>query len=84
MEALTVELSEAQLDELASRVAARLAKPAPDRWLDTSEAAEYVGLHVDTLRRYAAEGTVPSEQHEQHCRRYFRQSELDAWREGQR
>jgi excisionase family DNA binding protein len=47
-----------------------------DRWLDLSEAAEYVGAHFTTLRRWADAGDVP-------CirtpggRRRFAQADLD-------
>ena len=51
-----------------------------DRWLDTRSAARYVGLHHDTLRKLAA-GAIPSEQDGPACKRYYRRSDLDRWRE---
>jgi excisionase family DNA binding protein len=71
---------------LAERVAARLAAPTPagDAWLDTRGAAEYLGLHRDTVRRLAAEPTVPSEQEGPGCKLFCRRSDLDAWRCGAR
>jgi excisionase family DNA binding protein len=74
-----------QLVELvADRVAARLAAPTPavDEWLDTRAAADYLGVHRDTVRRLAAERTVPSEQEGPGCKLFFRRSDLDAWRRG--
>lgn len=76
-----------QLVELvAERVAGRLTAPAPsgDEWLDTRGAAEYLGVHRDTVRRLAAERTVPSEQEGPGCKLFFRRSDLDAWRCGAR
>jgi excisionase family DNA binding protein len=74
-----------QLVELvAERVVARLVAPTPggDEWLDTRGAAEYLGVHRDTVRRLAAERTVPSEQEGPGCKLFFRRSDLDAWRCG--
>jgi excisionase family DNA binding protein len=73
----------AQLADLvAERVAARLAAPAgeADEWLDTRAASEYLGVHRDTVRRLAAERTVPSEQEGPGCKLFFRRSDLDEWR----
>jgi excisionase family DNA binding protein len=71
---------------VAERVAARLAAPATagDEWLDTREAAEYLGVHRDTVRRLAAERVMPSEQEGPGCKLFFRRSDLDAWRCGAR
>ncbi len=74
----------AQLAELvADRVAVRLATPrvsAKDEWLDTRRAAEYLGIHRDSLRRLAAERAIPTEQAGTGCKLYFKRSDLDAWR----
>lgn len=70
-------------DLVAEKVAARLVAPrseAADEWMDTRGAAEYLGIHRDSLRRLAAEGTIPSEQAGAGCKLFFRRSELDAWR----
>ena len=73
-----------QLAELvAERVADRLAAPsqdANDDWLDTRAAAEHLGVHRDTVRRLAAERSIPSEQDGPGCKLFFRRSDLDAWR----
>ena len=74
--------------ELAERVAQRIADKAPaardsvDEWLDSRHAAEYLGVHRDTLRKLAAERSIPSEQDGPGCKLYFRRSDLDAWRHG--
>jgi excisionase family DNA binding protein len=71
---------------VAERVVERLAAPkaTADEWLDTRSAAEYLGVHRDTVRRLAAERTVPSEQEGPGCKLFFRRSDLDAWRCGAR
>jgi excisionase family DNA binding protein len=53
-----------------------------DHWMDSRAAAEYLGVHRDTLRKLAATGAVPSEQDGSGSKRYFRQTALDRWREG--
>lgn len=69
-------------DLVAERLAVRLVPGAPtaDEWLDTRGAAEYLGVHRDTVRRLASERAVPSEQEGAGCKLYFRRSDLDAWR----
>jgi excisionase family DNA binding protein len=70
------------VEVLAERVAERLqaAPEAEDEWLDTRGAAEHLGVHRDTIRRLAAERTLPSEQEGPGCKLFFRRSDLDAWR----
>jgi excisionase family DNA binding protein len=74
------------LDAIAARVAAAItarltADPERgDEWLDSRHAAEYLGVHRDTLRKLAAERTIQYEQDGPGCKLYFRRSDLDAWR----
>ena len=76
------------LDHIADRLAAviteRLVVPdnRSDEWFDSRHAAEYLGVHRDTLRKLAAERAIPSEQDGPGCKLYFRRSDLDAWRNG--
>lgn len=76
------------IDQLADQVAAvvieRLAADEPESvdWLDCRHAAEYLGVHRDTLRKLAAERAIPSEQDSPGCKLYFRRGDLDAWRRG--
>jgi excisionase family DNA binding protein len=68
---------------VADRLAARLAEPQKqraDEWLDTRRAAEYLGIGCDSVRRLAAEGSIPTEQAAVGCKLYFRRSCLDEWR----
>ena len=81
------------LDALAARLAEPIARRVVElltqresdgsahRWLDTAAAAEYLGINRDTLRKLAAARTVPSEQEAPGCKRYFRRSDLDYWRQ---
>jgi excisionase family DNA binding protein len=81
------QLIEVLIDQLADRVAAalaqRLATPTADvgpEWLDSRAAAEYLGLHRDTLRKLAAERAIPAEQDGPGCKLFFRRNDLDEWR----
>ena len=72
------------VDRLAAAVAERLARhdSKTDEWFDSRHAADYLNLHRDTLRKLAAERTIPSEQDGPSCKLYFRRSDLDTWRRG--
>src|SRR5258708_4277421 len=75
------------LGQLADRVADRLASRSggshdeeDDCWLDTRRAAEYLGVHRETVRRLVAERVLPAEQAGTGCKLYFRRRDLDQWR----
>lgn len=74
--------------QLAGRVAAMVvtelsgSDERDDEWFDSRHAAEYLGIHRDTLRKLAAERSIPSEQDGPGCKLYFRRSDLDEWRHG--
>ena len=75
------------LDDLAQRVAAALARQLcnepdtkEDEWLDSQGAAQYLGLHPDTVRRLAAERAIPAEQDGPRCKLFFHRAALDEWR----
>ncbi len=79
---------EALVDKLVARVAAavvehlgRTASDDPAEWLDSRSAAEYLGVHRDTLRKLAAEHAIPVHQGGHGCKLFFRRSDLDEWRE---
>ena len=44
-----------------------------------SDDADDLGVDRDTLRKLAAERSIPSEQDAPRCKLYFRRSDLDAW-----
>lgn len=69
-------------DLVADRVIGMLtaAGGPQEEWLDARGAAEYLGVHRDTLRKLAAERSVPTHQERPGCKLYFRRRELDAWR----
>ncbi len=74
------------IDQFAQRVATAIASQlgvqhtTEDEWFDCRHAAEYLGVHRDTLRKLAAERAIPAEQDGRGCKLYFRRSDLDAWR----
>jgi len=74
------------VDRLADRIAFALLERLGaderegDDWPDSRHAAEYLGVHRDTLRKLAAEQAIPSEQDGPGCKLYFRRLDLDAWR----
>jgi excisionase family DNA binding protein len=71
------------VQRIADAVAARLAAESTDQddeWLDSRAAAEYLGVHRDTLRKLAAERAIPAEQDGRGCKLYFRRVALDEWR----
>jgi len=81
------QLLDVLIDQLADRVASALAErlttPTVDvapEWLDSRAAAQYLGLHRDTLRKLAAERAIPAEQDGPGCKLFFRRSDLDEWR----
>jgi len=78
------ELLDLLADRLADRLAAKMSagEQEQDRWLDTRSAAGYLGVHLDTIRRLAAEGMIPVQQAGAGCKLYFRRSDLDRWRSG--
>jgi excisionase family DNA binding protein len=53
-------------------------------WLDARGAAEYLGIHRDTLRKLAAQRAIPTHQDGPGCKLYFRRDELDEWRRSAR
>jgi excisionase family DNA binding protein len=50
------------------------------QWLDVRGAADYLGIHPDTLRKLAAQRSIPTHQDGPRCKLYFRRDELDEWR----
>jgi excisionase family DNA binding protein len=72
------------VERVAAAVAERIATQQPaserDEWLDSQEAAHYLGLHRDTLRRLAAARVIPAEQDGRGCKLFFHRAALDEWR----
>jgi excisionase family DNA binding protein len=88
--AVAADLIGALVNQLADRLVERLTattnllsvrEPSGGgEWFDSRHAAEYLGVHRDTLRKLAAERAIPSEQDGPNCKLYFRRSDLDTWR----
>jgi excisionase family DNA binding protein len=80
------DLSDDDLDRLADRIASRLGprlEPATDDgWMDSREAAEYLGISRDALKRHMAARSIPFAQDGPGSRCYFKRADLDAWRGG--
>ena len=75
------------LGQLADLVAERLLEHASEvatdqsvQWLDARGAADYLGVHPDTVRKLAASRALPAHQDGPRCKLYFRRTELDDWR----
>ncbi|MBV9193532.1 MAG: helix-turn-helix domain-containing protein [Solirubrobacterales bacterium] len=72
------------VERVAAAVVARLENGRGDQgdeWFDSAQAAEYLRLHRDTLRRLAAARAIPTEQDGRGCKLFFRRSALDDWRQ---
>ena len=81
--AVVDELITAIVERIADAVAARIAQASGDalpEWLDSRSAAEYLGLHPDTVRKLAAERAIPAEQDGPGCKLFFLRRDLDTWR----
>jgi hypothetical protein len=83
--ALLDELEPDDLVELARRLAPLLPKPAPpahNGWLNSRQAADYLGISLNALHQLTASRQVPFEQRTQRGRLYFDPALLDDWRRG--
>ena len=76
-------LADLVVDRLMERTEAHRCNNA-GAWLDARTAAEYLGLHRDTLRKLAAQRAIPTHQDGPRCKLYFRRDELDEWRRSAR
>jgi Helix-turn-helix domain len=77
------ELLNALAERLAPRVAALLREDADaDQWLDSGQAADYLGMTRNALHKLTSARLVPFEQDGPGCKLHFRRSELDRWRRG--
>jgi hypothetical protein len=54
-----------------------------DRWLDSTQAADYPALTVNALDKLCAARSVPFAQDKPGGKRYFKAADLDAWRRGE-
>ena len=76
------------LDDVAERTAAivldrlRRERLDPDRWMETAEAARYLGRSSDALHKLTGAREIPFSQSEPGAKCYFKKSQLDRWMEG--
>jgi hypothetical protein len=70
--------------KLAPRLVGRLPETAPleDGWLDSKQAAAYLGITTSSLWKHSAALEIPFAQDGPGCKLWFKRSQLDAWREG--
>lgn len=84
--ALVASLDDAALDWLAERLAprilARVPRQEPDGWLDTKQAAEYLGITPNALHKLTAARAIPFEQEGPGCKCWFKRADLDGYRRG--
>jgi excisionase family DNA binding protein len=79
LDAVIADLAERVAAAVVSRLGATQEQVAAE-WLDSREAAAYLGVHRDTLRKLAAERAIPTHQDGRGGKLFFRRSDLDEWR----
>jgi Helix-turn-helix domain len=57
---------------------------AEDGWLDGKAAAEYLGISPAALAHLAKRGQIAYEQEAPGCKRFYRRTDLEAYRRGER
>lgn len=72
---LLSQLADLVVDRLMARTGTETDE-APAEWMDARAAAVYLGVHRDTLRKLAAEGSVPVHQDGPGCKLYFAATSL--------
>lgn len=85
----SIEFTDDLLDALADRLAPRVAalvrqQEDGDGWLDSAAAADYLALSKNALHKLSSSKAIPLEQESPGCKLWFRRSDLDAWRRGER
>ena len=81
-ELLAPEVAELLAPEVAELLAPKVAEllPPVDGWVDGRAASRYLGISHQRLQKRSATGEIPSHQGRPGMKRYYRRSELDAWR----
>ena len=74
-------LGELLLPRMQDRIASNTGRA--DGWLDTRQAADYLGITKAALYRATAERTIAFEQSGPGCKCWFKRPDLDDWRRGQ-
>lgn len=80
----TMTIPDEIVDELAGRIAAKLASPGSSNeragWIGTKDAAAYLGMSATALHKLTSSRGVPFVQDVDGGKCWFRRSDLDAWR----
>lgn len=71
-------LADALAERLANRLAARRERP-DDGWMDSAEAARYIGRSISSLHKLTAVRRIPFSQDGPGAKCFFSRSDLDAW-----
>lgn len=81
-ELLAPEVAELLAPKVAELLAPEVVEliPPPDGWIDGRAASRHLGISHQRLQKRAATGEIPSHQGRPGMKRFFRRSELDAWR----
>lgn len=68
-------------DAVASRVAVRLneRRETTDGWMDSADAARYIGRSISSLHKLTAARRIPFSQDGPGAKCFFRRSDLDDW-----
>jgi hypothetical protein len=78
-------LTPASLDHLADAVASRIAvrlnerRETTDGWMDSADAARYIGRSISSLHKLTAARRIPFSQDGPGAKCFFRRSNLDDW-----
>ncbi len=87
---ITVSLDPASVDALGKAVSVHVLKALEamlatggDEWMDSKQAAAYLGISLHALHKLTAARALPFAQDTPRGRMYFRRSDLDRWREQQ-
>jgi hypothetical protein len=79
-------LSPASLDHLANAVASHVAarlnerrETTTDGWMDSADAARYIGRSISSLHKLTAARRIPFSQDGPGAKCFFRRSDLDDW-----
>jgi excisionase family DNA binding protein len=85
--AIVEALDDDALEILAAKLAPILAQRRPpaamdDRWIDTKQAARYLGITTSSLWKLTAARRVPFAQDKPGAKCWFQKAALDGWRMG--
>jgi hypothetical protein len=84
VESLDEDALERLAERLAPRIRGHMLASTDDCWMNSREAASYLGLTVTALHKLSAARAIPFEQEGPGCKLWFQRSELDRWCHGGR